>query len=165
MYIILHWVNIIAACLMLIIRPKMFLVLTNKVYFIHIYHKSGILLYSYKFDISKNETDSTIWGNLLIGMNHIISEFTNKQKNQIDVLQAKNFDIVVKYDNEYGFAVLVITNKKNSILENLMEKFLKEFKNRYEIELMEILDINKLITVSEFKDSKKIIEECFQMYF
>ena len=164
MYILLHWFNFITTCLILIKKPKMFLGLTNKVYFLHIYHKSGILLYSYKFSVPKNETDSIIWGNLLIGLNHILSEFVNKKKNQIDMLQTKTSEIVVKYDNEHGFAVLVITNKKNLILENLMEKFLKEFKKRYDIELTEISDINKLIKVSEFKDSKKIIEECFQMY-
>ncbi|GAH93261.1 unnamed protein product, partial [marine sediment metagenome] len=46
----------------------------------------------------------------------------------------------VNYNNEFGFAVLVITNKKNEILKNLMESFMNDFENRYKTELNEIQD-------------------------
>lgn len=163
LHIILLWVSTLGVCIMLIRKPDMFLVLTNKIYYINIYHKSGILLYSYKFEKTKNETDSDIWGNILIGINHILSEFVNP-KNQIDVLQTKSRDIIVDYDNEYGFAVLVITNQKNLILEKMMANFKIEFKNKFKDELNEIQDLNKIINVAEFTGTKKIIENNFQIY-
>jgi hypothetical protein len=141
----------------------MFLVLTNKIYYLNIYHKSGILLYSYKFEKEENLTDSAIWGNILIGINHILSEFIDK-KDQIDVMQTKETDIIVNYNNEFGFAVLVITNKKNEILENFMESFMNDFINRYKTELNEIQDLNKIINVSEFEDTEQIIKKNFQIY-
>jgi hypothetical protein len=140
----------------------MFLELTNKIYYINIYHKSGILLYSYHFKKSQNEIDSTIWGKILIGLNHILSEFVDKQ-NQIDVLQTKNTEIIVDYD-EYGFAVVLITNKKNAILQKLLRQFTIEFRNKYKEELLEIQDLNKLINVSEFTEIKELIEKGFQLY-
>jgi hypothetical protein len=150
---------------MLIKKPSMFLVLTNKVYYINIYHKSGILLASYEFQRLRDEaiSDSAIWGNILIGLNHILSEFIDK-RDKIDVMKTKASDIIVDYDLEYGFAVLVITNQKNEILENQIELFMSEFKNEYKNELEEIQDLNKIINVSEFKDTKRIIEKNFKQY-
>jgi len=147
---------------MLVRKPEMFSELTNKIYYINIYHKSGILLYSYQFGTENNQVDSTIWGNILIGINHILSEFVDP-KDQIEVIQTENSDIIVNYDS-LGFAVMLITNRKNPILKKLMDKFAKEFKNKYEKELTEIQDLNKLINVSEFKETKGVIEKNFQMY-
>ncbi|MFW9872888.1 MAG: hypothetical protein ACFFG0_07285, partial [Candidatus Thorarchaeota archaeon] len=123
---------------MLLKKPEMFLELTNKIFYLNIYHKSGILLYSYQFKPSQNETDSSIWGNILIGLNHILSEFVDIE-DQIDVLQTRSSDIIVNYD-DLGFAVVLITNRKNAILEKLMEKFTFDFKNKYKNELLEIKD-------------------------
>ena len=149
-------------CVILLRKPEMFLELTNKIYYLNIYHKSGILLYSYKFTKSPDELDSAIWGNILIGINHILSEFVDK-RNQIDVLQTKNTDIIVNYD-ELGFAVVLITNRKNAILQNLMKKFTLTFKDKFRNELLEIQDLNKLINVSEFSEAKELIERGFQLY-
>ncbi|MFX1302907.1 MAG: hypothetical protein ACFE9X_06080 [Promethearchaeota archaeon] len=162
LHILSLWINILGICYIIVKKPEMFLELTNKIYYINIYHKSGILLYSYKFRTPKNEINSTIWGNILIGINHILSEFVDP-KDQIEVLQTDNSDIIVNYD-EFGFAVVLITNRKNAILKKLMENFAKEFKNKYKNELIEIQDLNKLINVSEFKETKDIIEKNFQMY-
>jgi hypothetical protein len=148
---------------MIIKKPEMFLVLTNKIYYLNIYHKSGILLYSYKFELEETLMDSSIWGNILIGINHILSEFIDK-KDQIDVMRTKMTDIIVNYNNELGFAVLVITNKKNEILKNFMEKFMIDFENRYETELNMIQDLNKIINVSDFEDVKEIVEKIFAIY-
>ncbi|MFX1599886.1 MAG: hypothetical protein ACFFB6_04755 [Promethearchaeota archaeon] len=156
------WINIISICYILKKKPEMFLELTNKIYYINIYHKSGILLYSYKFTTTNNEIDSAIWGNILIGINHILSEFVDP-KDQIEVLQTENSDIIVNYDN-LGFAVVLITNRKNAILKKLMDNFAKEFRIKYKNELIEIQDLNKLINVSEFKETKDIVEKNFQMY-
>ncbi|MHA1293720.1 MAG: hypothetical protein ACTSQJ_13760 [Promethearchaeota archaeon] len=162
------WFVFACVCLMLIKKPQIFLVMTNKIYAIQIYHKSGILLYSYKFEsknnkIKKKPNDSAIWGNILIGINHILSEFVDN-KDQIDVFQTKNADIIVDYNDKYGFAVLVITDLKNDILKKFMRNFSLEFQNKYKNELLEIQDLNKIINVSEFKDTKEMIEKNFHIY-
>ncbi len=162
LHIISLWFIIFGYCVMLLKKPEMFLELTNKIYYINIYHKSGILLYSYKFSKSPGELDSAIWGNILIGINHIISEFVDKH-DQIDVLQTRNTDIIVNYD-EFGFAVVLITNRKNAILQKLMENFAFEFRNKYKDELLEIQDLNRLINVSDFKETGELIEKGFQLY-
>ncbi len=156
------WITISGVCVTLLKKPEMFMELTNKIFYINIYHKSGILLYSYHFHKSKEENDSAIWGKILIGLNHILSEFVDKQ-NQIDVLQTRDTDIIVNYD-DFGFAVVLITNKKNIFLQNLMKQFTLEFKNRYKEELLEIQDLNKLINVSEFTETKELIEKEFSVY-
>jgi len=162
LYIFLSWVTMITVCLMLVKTPMLFSELTNKIYYLNIYHKSGILLFSYKFKTANNDVDSTIWGHILIGINHILSEFVDT-KDQIEVLQTENSDIIVNYYN-FGFAVVLITNRKNAILKKLMDNFSKEFCIKYKNELTEIQDLNKLINVSEFKETKDIIEKNFQMY-
>ncbi|MGQ4875714.1 MAG: hypothetical protein ACP6IY_16750 [Promethearchaeia archaeon] len=161
--IILIWANQIIILIGFKKQPNIFLALTNKIYYINIYHKSGVLLYSYKFVNVNNEIESQIWGNILIGLNHILSEFINKS-DQIDVLKTKNSELIVHYDNELGFAVMVIANQKNKIIENLMKKFTEDFKKRYYEELNEILDLNKLINITEFKDAKNLIEKHFKVY-
>jgi hypothetical protein len=162
LHIISLWVSISGLCVMLVKKPEMFMELTNRIFYINIYHKSGILLYSYHFQKTQNEIDSAIWGKILIGLNHILSEFVDKQ-NQVDVLQTRHTDIIVNYD-ELGFAVVLITNKKNTFLQNLMKQFTLKFKNRYKEELVEIQDLNKLINVSEFTETKDLIEKEFEVY-
>jgi hypothetical protein len=162
LHILSLWITISGVCLMLLKRPEMFLEMTNRIYNINIYHKSGILLYSHHFKNSQKEIDSAIWGKILIGLNHILSEFVDIQ-NQIDVLQTRNTDIIVNYD-EFGFAVVLITNKKNAILQNLMKQFTLEFRNKYKEELLDMQDLNKLINVSEFTGTKELIEKEFHGY-
>jgi hypothetical protein len=164
LYITLIWITNFAVNIMLIKKPEIFFILPNRIYSINIYHKSGILLYSFNFDKkSENKDESPIWGNILIGLNHILSEFIGK-KDKIDVIQTKKTDIVIKYEIDYGYALVVITNKKNSIIEDLMLNFSIEFKRKYEVELTDLQDINRLINVSEFSDIKEIVEKNFQLY-
>jgi len=164
LFLILIWIANFGVDLILILKPEMFFILPNKVYSINIYHKSGILLYSYNLKKKKEYIDnSKIWGNILVGLNHILNEFVD-ETDKIDVIQTKDADIVVNYDNEYGFAVVVLTSKKNAIVENLIQHFSQEFKSYYKNELNEILDLNRLINVSEFKDTQQIIEKNFQIY-
>ena len=162
LFIFLAWGDFTFGCYIVIKAPSTFIVITNKIYFINIYHKSGILLFSYNFVNVKNEIESKIWGNILIGLNHILSEFTEKSS-QIDVLQTKTSDIIVHYDN-LGFAVVIATNKKNAILENIMKNFANEFKLHYFDELTLLQDLNKLINISEFKETREIIEKYFIIY-
>ncbi|MFX1442630.1 MAG: hypothetical protein ACFFHV_04380 [Promethearchaeota archaeon] len=164
LHIITLWVNLIGVIFMLIKKPEIFLILTNKIYNINIYHKSGILLYSYKFEKEKPISDSAIWGNILIGLNHILSEFVDK-KDKIDVMKTENLDIVVNYNIDYGFAVLVITNQKNDILQKFLNNFTEDFKEKYVNELNDIQDLNKIIDITDFKDTKEIIEKNFKAFF
>ena len=164
LYITLIWITNFAVNIMLIKKPEMFFVLPNRIYSINIYHKSGILLYSFNFDKKSDKKDgSPIWGNILIGLNHILSEFIGK-KDKIDVIQTKNNEIVVRYEIDYGYALVVITNKKNSIIEDLMLNFSIEFTRKYEDELTDLQDINRLINVSEFSGAKEMVEKNFQLY-
>mgnify|MGYP006278746711 CR=1 FL=1 len=151
-------------CWMVLTKPQMYIKLTNKIYFIQIYHKSGVMLYSYEFKNKEEGEDSIVWGNILIGLNHILSEFVKKD-DQIDVLKTKNADIVVNYNNEYGFAIILKSlNKKNPYIESCMQQLSLDFGQKYENELEEIKDINKLINVVDFKDTKKLIEKNFEIY-
>jgi len=165
LHIIFLWIDIIGVCYMVIKKSDIFIVLTNRIYYLHIYHKSGVLLYSYNFKgkIKEDKNESAIWGNILIGINHILSEFIDKS-DQIDVIQTKNSDIVVNYNNQCGFAVLAITNKKNEILGNLIRDFTQEFMKKYIAELTDIQDLNRMISVSDFGDAKELIEKTFSMY-
>jgi len=164
LYITLIWITNFAVNIMLIKKPEMFFVLPNRIYSINIYHKSGILLYSFNFDKKSDKKDeSPIWGNILIGLNHILSEFIGK-KDKIDVIQTKNNEIVVRYEIDYGYALVVITNKKNSIIEDLMLNFSIEFTRKYEDELTDLQDINRLINVSEFSGAKEMVEKNFKLY-
>ena len=164
LHITLLWVASCAMDIMLIKKPEIFFVLTNKIFSINIYHKSGILLYSYNFGEPNNQRiESTIWGNILIGLNHILGEFIDV-KDKIDVIKTKNSDVVVKYEIEAGYALVVITNKKNKIIENLMDPFSEEFKNNYKKELNDIQDLNRIIDVSDFIDTEEIIQHHFQLY-
>jgi len=164
LFIIILWIANFGMGLMFVKKPEIFFVLPNRIYSINIYHKSGILIYSYNFGSQTEfKTESTIWGNILIGLNHILSEFLDK-KDKINVIQTKEADVVVKYEEDSGYALIVITNRKNSIVEDLMNNFSTEFKRKYKNELNEISDINRIINVSEFRDLKDLIEKNFQLY-
>jgi len=164
LFIIILWIAYLGVSIMIIKKPELFFVLPNRIYSINIYHKSGIMIYSYDFDNQiESKTESTIWGNILIGLNHILSAFLDK-KDKINVIQTKEADVVVRYEEDSGYALIVITNRKNSIVEDLMNNFSNEFKLKYKDELNEILDINKIINVSEFSDLKDLIEKNFRLY-
>ncbi|NVM44371.1 MAG: hypothetical protein HWN79_05590 [Candidatus Lokiarchaeota archaeon] len=164
LFIIILWIADFGFSIMIIKKPEIFYVLPNRIYSINIFHKSGILLYTYDFEEqTDSKTESMIWGNILIGLNHILSEFLDK-KDKINVIQTKEADVVVRYEEDSGYALIVITNRKNSIVEDLMKNFSNEFKLKYKDELSEILDLNKIINVSEFSDLKDLIEKNFQLY-
>ncbi|MFO8016995.1 MAG: hypothetical protein R6U96_00020 [Promethearchaeia archaeon] len=164
LHITLTWLTILSIGYVFTKKPTLFTVLTQKVCALNIYHKSGVLLYSYQFkDSQEKKSDSAVWGNILIGLNYIISEFINSE-DQIDVLQTKNYDIVVDYNNDYGYAVLALTNKKNELVKKYMKSFSTQFCEKYKDELDEIQDLNKMINVSEFKEADAIVRENFEIY-
>ena len=164
LYIIISWISSFAIDIMLIRKPEMFFILPNRIYSVNIYHKSGIVLYSYSFDnTTDNKIESARWGTILIGLNHILSEFIDKT-DKIDVIQTKKTDIVVRYENDYGYALVVITNQKNDIVEDLMLGFSNDFNSKYKNKLLDIQDLNRLINISEFIDLKELIEKHFRLY-
>jgi hypothetical protein len=164
LFIIVLWISLLGVCVMIIKKPEIFYILPNRIYSINIFHKSGILLYSYEFRKQRySKAESSIWGSILIGLNHILSEFIDK-KDKINVIQTKDADVVVQYEEDSGYALIVITNRKNAIVEGLMENFSIEFKNKYKDNLNEIQDINKIINVSEFSDLKELVEKNFELY-
>ena len=163
-YIVILWVSSFAFYIMLIKKPEMFFILPNRIYSVNIYHKSGIVLYSYNFDsLTDSKIESARWGTILIGLNHILNEFIDKT-DKIDVIQTKKSDIVVRYENDYGYALVVITNQKNEIVEDLMLGFSNDFNSKYKNKLLDIQDLNRLINISEFIDIKELVEKHFQLY-
>ena len=164
LYIIISWVSSLAVDIMLIRKPEMFFILPNRIFSVNIYHKSGIVLYSYNFDNTTDyKIESSRWGTILIGLNHILSEFIDKT-DKIDVIQTKKTDIVVRYENDYGYALVVITNQKNDIVEDLMLGFSNDFNSKYKNKLLDIQDLNRLINISEFIDIKELVEKHFHLY-
>ena len=164
LYIIISWISSFAIDIMLIRKPEMFFILPNRIYSVNIYHKSGIVLYSYSFDnTTDNKIESARWGTILIGLNHILGEFIDKT-DKIDVIQTKKTDIVVRYENDYGYALVVITNQKNDLVEDLMLGFSNDFNSKYKNKLLDIQDLNRLINISEFIDIKELIEKHFRLY-
>lgn len=164
LFIIILWISYFGVSILIFKKPEIFYTLPNRIYSINIYHKSGILLYSYEFEQQpSSKTDSKIWSNILIGLNHILSEFLDK-KDKINVIQTREADVVVQYEEDSGYALIAITNRKNSIIEGLLKNFSLEFKQKYKDNLNEILDINKIINVSEFSDLKELIEKNFELY-
>lgn len=164
LYITLIWITYFAVDIILITKPEIFFILPNKIYAVNIYHKSGILLFSYRFEKETEfQDDSKIWGNVLIGLNYILSEFTDKE-DKIELIKTKNSDILVLYENIGGYAVMISTNKKNAIVETLSKKFSEEFGKKYSEELNDIQDLNKIINISEFEGTKALIERNFQLY-
>ena len=164
MYIIILWITSFCVDIMLIKKPEMFFILPNRIYSVNIYHKSGIVLFSYNFDnITEYKIESARWGTILIGLNHILSEFIEKT-DKIDVIQTKKADIVVRYENDYGYALVVITNQKNAIIEDIMSDFSNDFNSKYKNKLLDIQNINRLINISEFIDIKELVEKHFQLY-
>jgi hypothetical protein len=164
LYIIISWVSSFAVGIMLIKKPEIFFILPNRIYSVNIYHKSGIVLYTYNFDNTTDyKIESARWGTILIGLNHILSEFMDKT-DKIDVIQTKKTDIVVRYENDHGYALVVITNQKNAIIEDLMFNFSNDFNSKYKNKLLDIQDLNRLINISEFIDVKELVEKHFKLY-
>lgn len=147
----------------LIKMPEFFVVLTNKIYDFIIFQKSGILLYSYNFETGKETDESLLKGSILIGINHILTNFTYK-KDQLNLIKMKDRDIVFEYDTYYGYALLLITNQKNAIIENAVKHFMQSFNDLNKDQLKKIENYGQLIDISVFKNAKDLINENFYPY-
>jgi hypothetical protein len=73
----------------------------------------------------------------------------------------KDKAIVFNFDQELGIAVLLVAKHKNSVLEKTIIKFMNEFSQAYEEKLR---NLNRLIDISGFEDTSKIILQYFKHY-
>ncbi len=159
-YATLYLIGAVFVSYYLIKKPFLFIELTNKIYDFIIFHKSGILLFSYNFETGKETDESLLKGSILIGINHILSNFIDK-KDQLGLIKMKNRDIIFEYDNNHGYALLLTTNHKNSFIDKAVSKFMKKFTSLNK----EILkNLTGLIDVSEFRNAKDIILEFFEPF-
>ena len=163
LYLFSYLIGLVMAFYILIKKPSLFFELTNRIYNFIIFHKSGLLLYSYNFETGKESVDSFLKGPILIGISHILSNFADK-KEQLNLLKMEELDIVFEYDNKFGYAVLLITNRRNSIIEKGVQRFMKKFSELNKENLIEISSSSKLIDISKFKNAKDIIVEYFNPY-
>ena len=141
-------------------KPDLFVVFTNKIYDFIIFHKSGILLYSFNFEKQSEVDETLLKGSILIGINHILANLSNVE-NQITLIKMSDRAIVFNYNNQLGYAVLLIAKHKNKILENAVDNFTKKFA---EINKDNLKKLGGLIDVSTFKNANDLIEEYFSHY-
>ena len=160
----LHLISFIITAIIffyeIIKKPVLFIELTNKIYDFIIFHKSGILLYSYDFETGRETEDSLLKGSILIGINHILSNLTN-QKDKLGIIKMENRDIVLEYDETLGYAILLITNKKNDFIDKSIQRFMERFA---EINREELHSLNGLIDTSRFKNAGRLIKDYFAPY-
>ena len=149
--------------IMILNKPDLFLVITNRIFDFVIFHKSGILLYSFNFETDQEIDESLLKGSILIGINHILNSFIDK-KDKLNVIKMKEKDLILEYNSEFGYALLLIARHKNSVLERAVQQFMLKFNEYFKKSLIKIKDFRKLIDISEFKDTKLIINEVFAPY-
>jgi hypothetical protein len=160
LHVVLSIINTSFALYVIIKKPALLLVFTNKIFDFIIFHKSGILLYSYNFQTSKEVDESLLKGSILIGINHILANFTGVE-NQLNHIKMSDKGVIFNFQNDLGYAVLLIAKHKNKILEKTVQKFIKSFSDQNEEKL---LNLSGLIDVSIFKDTGKMINDCFSKY-
>ncbi len=159
-HIIFYLLNNSFLLYMVIKKPSLFRVFTNKLYDFIIFHKSGILLYSYDFETKQEVEESLLKGSILIGINHILSHFSNLE-NQVSVIKMSDRGIIFNFNNELGYATLLIAKHKNSILEKAVNEFNINFaKNNLET----LTNIKGLIDVSKFRNTFQLIQEYFKEF-
>ncbi len=142
---------------------ELFVVVTNKIYNFVIFHRSGVLLFSYDFEENKEIDESLLKGSILIGINHILSNFINK-KSKLNLIKMRERDIIFEYDNEYGYAILLIASHRNNIIDKAVHLFMKDFSQINNQTLNKINQQSQLIDVSQFKNSKEIIKKYFRPF-
>lgn len=160
LYILIYLFGAFIASYNVYKKPDLFIELTNRIYDFIIFHKSGILLYSYNFETGKETDDSLLKGSILIGINHILSSLADK-KEQLNLIKMKDRDILFEYDNSNGYAILLTTNHRNTFIEKAVSNFMQEFSI---LNFEKFENMNGLIDVSEFGNAKKLILEFFAPY-
>jgi len=160
LYATFYIIGAILATYFIIKKPFLFIELTNKIHDFIIFHRSGILLYSYNFETGEETDESLLKGSILIGINHILSNFIDR-KDQLNLIKMKNRDIILEYDNTHGYALLLTANHKNTFIDKAVNSFMTQFTS---INGDKLKNLNGLIDVSEFRNAKEIIIENFEPF-
>ena len=158
--LLLYFITSLYVVYAILKKPHYFVGLTNEVYNFIIFHRSGILLYSYNFETGKETDDSILKGSILIGINHILANFMNK-KDQVNIIKMKNRDIILEFDREYGYALLVIVKKKDAVLTKAIDHFMTKFKN---VNKEYLEKMSGLIDTSGFKNTTDLIYQFFHPF-
>ena len=159
-HLILYLIDVFYFFFTLINNPSIFVIFTNKLYNFIIFHKSGVLLYSYDFETNQELEESLLKGSILIGINHILSNFSNIE-NQISSINLKRRGILFQFNNKLGYATLLIVKHKSNLVEQTLKDFNLKFSEKYG-ELL--LNLKGLIDVSEFKQTTQLIKDEFKLY-
>ncbi len=160
LYAVIYLIGSCFASYYTIRKPFLLIELTNRIYDFIIFHRSGILLYSYNFETGEETDESLLKGSILIGINHILSNFINK-KEQLGLIKMQNRDIILEYDNNHGYAILLTTNHKNAYIDKAVSNFMIKFTGLNKEKLQ---NLTGLIDVSEFRNAKEIILEFFEPF-
>jgi len=157
---ITYIINIGYFIVIIIKKPNLFAVLTNKIYDLIIFHKSGILLYSFNFQTREEVDESLLKGSILIGISHILANLTNVEA-QVTHIKMKDRAVVFNFNTQLGYAALLIAKHRNKILDSAVDNFMQDFsKNNKE----NLQNLNRLIDVSKFKNANKLVIKNFSHY-
>ncbi|MFX1267569.1 MAG: hypothetical protein ACFFAK_06385, partial [Promethearchaeota archaeon] len=83
-------------------------------------------------------------------------------EDQLDHIKMSDKGVVFNFQNDLGYAILLIAKHKNKILEEAVQKFIKIFSDKNKENL---LKLSGIIDVTVFKDTGKLLQECFSKYF
>ncbi len=142
-------------------NPNLLAVFTNKIYDFIVFHKSGILLYSYNFQTREEVDESLLKGSILIGISHILANLSNVES-QVTHIKMKERAVIFNFNTQLGYATLLIAKHRNNILEKSINNFMNEFSSINEENLQ---NLTGLIDVSTFKNAKGLINQYFRHFF
>jgi hypothetical protein len=138
----------------------LFAVITNKLYDFIVFHKSGILLYSYNFQTREEVDESLLKGSILIGISHILANLSRVEA-QVTHIKMEDRAVVFNFNTQLGYATLIIAKHRNKILEKSINNFMNEFST---INRDSLKNLTGLIDVSTFKNAKSLIKQYFRHF-
>ena len=141
-------------------KPNLLAVFTNKIYDFIVFHKSGILLYSYNFETREEVDESLLKGSILIGISHILANLSNVES-QVTHIKMKERAVVFNFNTELGYATLLIAKHRNKILEKCIDNFMDEFSSLNKDTLQ---NLTGLVDVSMFINAKSLIKLYFRHF-
>lgn len=161
LHLVVYLVSSFILLIQIVKKPEGFIDLSNKIYNFIIFHRSGILLYNYYVKNGKEADDSLLKGSILIGINHILLNFINK-KDQLNLISLRNHnDILLEYDNELNYAILLIVKRKDIFIDKAIQLFMNKFSK---LNKDKLLNLNGLIDTSIFNNTGEIINEYFRPF-
>lgn len=163
LHIIFYLTSAVILLYAIIKVPDLFFAITNNIYDFIILHRSGILLYSYNFQTNKEIDETSLKGSILIGINHIFMNL-NKRISKLDTIKMKEMDILIEYNTKNGFAILLITDNKDTIIQNALENFENKFSEKFSALLEDLNSMNTLIDTSQFYETRELISSFFKPY-